>query len=39
MFNLSKKIGQEFLEELLKLIDDKLKKERKEEKFPIKAKD
>jgi len=29
IFNLSRKIGQELLEELLQLIDDKLKKERK----------
>ncbi|MCJ7789282.1 MAG: ISLre2 family transposase [Candidatus Atribacteria bacterium] len=29
IFNLSRKIGQELLEELLPLIDDKLKKERK----------
>jgi len=29
VFNLSRKIGQELLEELLQLIDDKLKKERK----------
>ena len=30
VFDLSRKIGQELLEELLQLIDDKLKKERKE---------
>ena len=29
VFNLSRKIGQELLEELLQIIDDKLKKERK----------
>jgi len=29
IFNLSRKIGQELLEELLQLIDDKLKEERK----------
>jgi len=29
IFNLSRKIGQELLEELLQFIDDKLKKERK----------
>jgi hypothetical protein len=31
IFNLSRKIGQELLEELLQLIDVKLKKERKRE--------
>ena len=29
VFDLSRKIGQELLEELLQIIDDKLKKERK----------
>jgi len=29
VFNLSRKIGQELLEELLQIIDDKLKKERR----------
>ena len=29
IFDLSRKIGQELLEELLQIIDDKLKKERK----------
>jgi hypothetical protein len=39
IFDLTRKIGQELLEELLQLIDNKLKKKEKEENFPIKAKD
>lgn len=39
IFDLSRKIGQELLEELLQIIDDKLKKKEKGGYYPITVKD